>query len=288
MLTFVSSDYQGGYTLWTIKPDGSEQRRLVAANSEIPTARWAPRSDAIYYLRKINQTFSLLKIPAGPETQNAVPTTVIAGLESDRFFALSSEGRRLVYARAPYYSNLWLVEAKDGRSETTDPRALTQGTFLIERPSVSPDGTSIVFNVGHEPTTNLHTMPITGGPAKQLTFLNSLSLGAVWSANGKQIAFASRAGGQPRVWAVDSGGGVPRALSSTDMSDTFDLTWSPGSPILYQQSGNRNYYQLDADTRSEKLLIEDSSIGWMFSPVYSPDGRRIAVAWSRPAKLESG
>ena len=28
-LTFVSSDYQGRYRLWTVKPDGSEQRRLV-------------------------------------------------------------------------------------------------------------------------------------------------------------------------------------------------------------------------------------------------------------------
>jgi Tol biopolymer transport system component len=68
------------------------------------------------------------------------------------------------------------------------------------------------------------------------------------------------------------------------MSDTFDLTWAPGSRILYQQAGNRNYYQLDADARLEKHLVTDRPIGWMFSPVYSPDGLKIAVQWNRRPK----
>jgi hypothetical protein len=34
------------------------------------------------------------------------------------------------------------------------------------------------------------------------------------------------------------------------------------------------------------LLVEDNKRGWMFSPVYSPDGRRIALAWS--ANLKGG
>jgi Tol biopolymer transport system component len=283
VLTFVSSDYQGRYTLWTIKPDGSEQRRVLVADSEIPTARWSSKGDAIYFLRRVNQTFSLFKAPLATQsgTQGTTPIAVMTGLESDRFFALSGDGRRLVYARAPYYSNLWLVTANDGRS-AAETRELTHGTSLNERPSVSPDGTSIVFNVGHESQTNLHTMPIAGGPSKQLTFLDSLSLEAVWSADGTQIAFASTKGGQPRVWVVESGGGVPRPVSSTNLSDTFDLTWSPGSRVLYQKAGNRNYYELDANTGYEKLVTDHDAVGWMSSPEYSPDGRKIAVMWNRP------
>jgi Tol biopolymer transport system component len=30
------------------------------------------------------------------------------------------------------------------------------------------------------------------------------------------------------------------------------------------------------------LLVNDSSVGWIFSPVYSPDGRSLAVHWNRP------
>ncbi len=66
------------------------------------------------------------------------------------------------------------------------------------------------------------------------------------------------------------------------MSDTFNVSWSPSHNILYQQAGNRNYYQLDPGTAREQPLVSNSDVGWMFSPVPSPDGRRVAVMWSRP------
>jgi Tol biopolymer transport system component/DNA-binding winged helix-turn-helix (wHTH) protein len=283
VLTFVSSDYQGRYALWTAKPDGTALRRLLESDSEIPAARWAPGGNAIYYVRRVNQTFSLFKISAAadPGTSGAVPTPLVAGIEIDRLFALSGDGKRLVYARAPYYSNLWLVEPNGDHDGRPGTRELTSGTSLVERPSISPDGASIAFNVGHGPATNLYTLPITGGAPKQLTFRDSLNLEAVWSADGKRIAFASTEGSRLRVWAMNADGGEPVALSSSDVSDSFDLTWSPGSGILYQRAGNRDYAELDPDTRSERVLVEDSSVGWISSPVYSPDGRQIAAHWNR-------
>jgi Tol biopolymer transport system component/DNA-binding winged helix-turn-helix (wHTH) protein len=281
LLMFVSNDYQGRYSIWTIRPDGNDQRKQLSENIEIPSARWAPRGDAIYFFRRANQTDTLYKIPVQPGHENptAVATSLITGLETDRSFAMSADGKRLAYARAPYHSNLWMLELRKNHKIATTQ--LTSGTSLIERPSVSPDGSSIVFNMGHEPLTNLYTMPITGGPPKQLTFLDSFSVAGVWSADGKSIAFASTQEGKPRVWAVHPGGGSPRALSSSELSDSFELAWAPGSQILYHQKGNRNYYQLDPATGSERLFVKDSSVGWIFSPVYSPDGRKIAVQWNR-------
>jgi Tol biopolymer transport system component/DNA-binding winged helix-turn-helix (wHTH) protein len=283
LLTFVSNDYQGRFTIWTIRPDGSDQKRVVVENTEIPSARWAPKGDAIYYFRRLNQTVSLHKILVQPDRENreAFVSTLITGLEADRSFALSADGTRLVYARAPYHSNLWMLEVGDGKSHTTATKALTQGTSHIERPRVSPDGTSIVFNIGHEGLANLYTMPITGGSSKQLTF-DTFSVGGAWSADGQWIAFASTRGGKPGVWTVNAGGGIPRALSSSDLSDSFDVAWSPGPQILYQQAANRNYYELDPQTGKGRPFIRDSSVGWIFSPVYSPDRQKIAVFWNRP------
>jgi Tol biopolymer transport system component len=63
---------------------------------------------------------------------------------------------------------------------------------------------------------------------------------------------------------------------------SLDLTWAAGSRILYHQKGHRNYYELDPTTQEARPLIRDSSVGWIFSPVYSPDGAKIAVSWNRP------
>ena len=283
LLTFVSNDYQGRFTIWTIQPDGNDQKPVVVEAAEIPSARWAPSGDAIYYFRRVNQTVSLYKIPVQPhhEKREAIAQTLLTGLEADRSLALSADGTRLVYARAPYHSNLWMLEVGDGTSHITATKAMTHGTSLIERPRISPDGTSIVFNIGHEGLANLYTMPITGGSPKQLTF-DSFSVGGAWSADGTRIAFASTRSGKPGVWTVNAGGGIPRALSSSDLSDSFDLAWSPGTRIFYQQVGNRNYYELDPQTGKGRPFITDSSVGWIFSPVYSPDRRKIAVFWNHP------
>ena len=47
-------------------------------------------------------------------------------------------------------------------------------------------------------------------------------------------------------------------LVSSDLSgESFDLTWSPATQILFQQPGNRNYYELDPETRARTPLAQE-------------------------------
>jgi Tol biopolymer transport system component/DNA-binding winged helix-turn-helix (wHTH) protein len=283
-LALTSSDEQGRFTLWTVRPDGSEQTRVLTSSTAISSARWSPRGDAIYYMRQVSQTDSLYRIQldATRSTASEEAISLLTGLETDHSFALSADGRRLVYSRAPFHSNFWTIDL-DGAGGT--PRELTQGTSLVERPHMSPDGQSIAFSMGRDPTVNVYTMPTAGGPSKQLTYLEGLNLAGGWSTDGRAIAFASNHEGMPRVWTVGAEGGPPRARSTGEMSESFEVAWSPGSAILYQQVGNRNYYELDPSTGVEKPLVSNATVGWMFSPAYSPDGSKIAVTWNRrPAR----
>ena len=274
-MLFVSSDPRGAYTVWTITDDGREQLKLFDSRSEISAARWSEDGTAIYFLQRSNQTASLEKF--WPATGKQV--TLLSGLEAGHSFAISRDGTRLAYARAPFHSNLWRLDLTGtGGVETTE---LTTGTSLIERPRISPDATRVLFNVGHRPHSNLFTMPITGGTMTQVTFRDSFNVGGVWSRDGAEVAFASTEGGSPRVWIVAAGGGTPRPLAAGALSESLDLTWAPGRRILFQQPGNRNYGALDPESRNEHVVARDASVGWMFSPAYSPDGRYIAVAWNR-------
>ena len=100
-LLFVSSDRQGRYEIGTIRADGIGQQKILSSATEIPSTRWVPDANAIYYLQRINQTMSLFRIPADAST--VAPTSgnaVLTGLETDRFFGFSGDARRLVYARA--------------------------------------------------------------------------------------------------------------------------------------------------------------------------------------------
>ena len=272
-LLFVASDTEGRPSVWTMRPDGGNQTRVLTSSSEILSARWAPSGDTFYYFTRVNQTASLFKASTALGS-TAAPVLLLSGLETDHGFGLSSDGRKLVYARAPYYSNLWIA------SEDADVQ-LTHGTSIVERPRVSPDGTTILFTMGYESRANLYTIPAKGGVPKQLTYLNAFSLGGAWSPDGREVAFASNEGGRPRIWLVHADGSSPRPVASAAVSDTYDISWAPGRRLLYQTEGNRNFRLVDPSTLVDEALVEDDSVGWIGSPVYAPDGSRIAVAWNR-------
>ena len=280
-LLVVADDTDRHAAVWSIDPDGSDQKKLVTAASEILAARWAPRGDAVYYFTRVNQTVSLFKVAIDPRHGEARdPMLLLSGLETDEGFGLSADGARLVYARAPYYSNLWIagVGSDAARIERTQ---LTHGTSVIERPRVSPDGTTILFTMGYESRTNLYTIPVTGGIPRQLTFLDALSVGGVWSPDGRSIAFVSNEGGKVRIWVVNADGSSPRPVAEGKVSESYEMAWAPGDRLLYQEDGNRNYVVVDPRTWQQRPLIKNSTVGWVAAPAYSPDGSRIAVSWNR-------
>jgi Tol biopolymer transport system component/DNA-binding winged helix-turn-helix (wHTH) protein len=287
-LLLLTDDSRGYARIWTVRPDGTDQRSVYEERTELRTARWAPDGRTIYFSRRHDQTVSLFKLSLkgdGPGEAAAQP--LVSGLESNGVFTLSSDGRQIVYARTPYHSNLWSVGLTgSGSRQTVVKKQLTQGTALVERPRISPDGSSVVFNIGYHSRANLFVLPMAGGSPRQLTFLDALSVGGVWSHDGRQLAFASTEGGRSRVWLVPAEGGAARPVSEEQVSDSFSLAWARGSQVLYQRPGNRDYAIVDtATSRETGRLLGDGATGWVFAPEVSPDGRLIAAAWNKPGNV---
>jgi Tol biopolymer transport system component/DNA-binding winged helix-turn-helix (wHTH) protein len=282
-LLLVATDANRRAAIWSIRPDGADQTKILSWPHEISAARWSPSGDAIYYFSRVHQTVSVFKTPvaSGAVVSPETASPLISGIEGDGSYGLSGDARRLVYARAPYHSNLWLVEADRAGTEPASTRQLTYGTSVVERPRVSPDGETILFNMGHESRANLFIMPAAGGQPRQLTFMNAFSVGGVWSPDGRAVAFASTEGGKLRIWVTGSDGGSPRPLPASELSENLNLSWSPGARLLYQSPGYRNLYAVDPETWAQDLLWRDGDRGFVASPEYSPDGRQIAFYWSR-------
>ncbi len=271
-LVFLTTDGQRE-TIWTVKTDGSRQQEVVKQQNGLWSPRWSRDGKAIYYLQSHGQTRNLMKIMISssdgmPRDEQEILQT---GLHAYGF-TLSGENKKLSYTKYQSYSNLWLASVEgERRSQNIQTKKLTRGTSWFNSPALSPDGKNVVF----EHLGQIYVMASEGGDMQQLTFLKSESLGPCWSPDGQALAFRSNG----KIWQISVAGGTPHQFAKTDASQ--ELSWSPGIYILYHRPGNQNFHVLDPQTEKERPLVANDSIGWIFTPRYSPDGKKVAVFWRR-------
>ena len=276
----------GKHTVWTIRPDGSDQKEAFSDDREISSPRWSPDGEAIYY-RVAAQPPELQKIVLSAETgkPRGPAVRLLAGLDIGPDFTVSRQGARLLCTRGPSYNNVWLATPppRGNRGEMAT-KPLTSGTSSYGEAQISPDGKQIAISK-RDPVSgraNLSVMPVEGGPQRQITFSKVDATSPVWCPDGSEIAFVQRGENGVKVWRVSSAGGVAQEFSDSEVSsDSRYVSWSPGPRILYQRPGNRNFHILDPSTKKETPLVRDDSVGWMFNACFSPNGERAAVSWNR-------
>jgi len=274
-----------GSQLWTMKPDGTDQHKLLEEKNGLMSPRWSPSGDAIYYFRVQGGTAELVRFTvSGPSTESAV---VASGLQPGDYFTLSADGSHLVYTRAQSYSNLWLAELPaPGATAGVQQKPLTSGTLSYGFLSISPDGRWLTFTISSTTSSNVYKMNVEGGQPVQLTFFDAGWVASpVWSPDGRRIAFICGEGGTPKVWVVGADGGTASPLDKTNLSETnySVLAWFPSSEIVYLQPGLNNLRRLNVETQEEHPILPADSMGWLISkPIYSPDGKKIAIWWNRP------
>ncbi len=282
-LVFTTVNDKREYALGTIRTDGSQQKELVSCLYRIDSPRWSTRGDLIFYFLGTGLSIDLWKIAISAKTGEASgrASIILSELQTGVSFSVTSDGKKMAYGRLLTTGHLWLAESKaSGQDRAVSTSALTKGTSVNQFPSISPDGRQLAYVMNTGKVAELFVMPLDGGAARQITFLNSMNYGPAWSPDGREIAFISMEGGKARVWKVSSTGESPTPFSADNIGGR-SLAWNPGNQILYQIIGNRNIGMIDPVSGRVDFLIKEHEGGWLFNPRFSPDGKQIAVFWNR-------
>jgi Tol biopolymer transport system component len=174
--------------------------------------------------------------------------------------------------------DIWSM-APDGSKQ----HKLTVGPFDDREPVWSHDGTKIAFSSdrasgrGQGPggSYNIWIMDAQGGSLRQLTTHPAEDFMPTWSADDKEIAFASNRDNGASVWAVSVANGTERKLA-TGAGRLDAPSWGPKGDLVYHDTvGGESRYDVDgaALTASENVFAFRAS--WV-SPTefyYVSDGK---------------
>ena len=104
----------------------------------------------------------------------------------------------------------------------------------------------------------------------------------VWSPDGKKLAYTNASNWSIYVGTID--GGHEARITSTNFLGGWPA-WAPdGSEVAFISTEGPWAYSLkvvNLETRKERILMPKEDIGKFFDPDWSPDGTRIAFAWSK-------
>jgi TolB protein len=209
--------------------------------------------------------------------------------------------------RAWLATEIYLMD-EDG----TNPRRLTQNTYVDGFPALSPDGEKIVFDSNRlraegEPfnTSDLFVMN-TDGTGQTLLIRGS---SATWSSDGKKIAFHASASGKGQPIKPDPGAATndndifvinvgdflkkrvkPKNITNNPAAIDDDPDWSPkGQKILFTShavtdnninSVTAEIYVIDADGTAKPTRLTNNAEEER-APSWSPDGKRIVFMCRR-------
>jgi Tol biopolymer transport system component/predicted Ser/Thr protein kinase len=171
------------------------------------------------------------------------------------------------------------VESGEKRPVTTPPAGASD-----TQPRFSPDGAFVAFARSSQPSmAELYVQPVNGGAAERLTFAERSINGLAWTADGREIVFASNRNGPATLWRIRASGGDPVQIAQTGLGAM--------SPAIARQGNRLAYYYEHIDTNVVQLSLIDpageprarpiASTRVDASPDYSPDGKRIVFASNR-------
>jgi Tol biopolymer transport system component/serine/threonine protein kinase len=245
---------------------------------------WSPDGREIAFLRsgRNESGFYIVRADGSGERRIAESSPLVFE-RLGRQLEWSRSGRSLYvvdrYQPSEPFAIQELNVATGSKRRITSPPGTASGDVAL---SLSPDGQHIAFiRVAGSGVSDVFVQPLSGGPERRLTNDNLWISSVTWSADGKDLVFATSRIGNPTLWRIPAGGGLAERITEISQNSTDPAFAPDGKRLIYSHfMTDSNVWRADIEGHSgpQQLLV---STQYDASPSYSPDGSRIAFRSNR-------
>ena len=276
--------------LWTMAPDGKDQKRLSITPGGFTSERdaaFSPDGKTIAFAAETNGQFDVWTVPAA----GGAATKVTSEAGDERWPSFTRDGR-IIYAHRPV-KGAWAIYTSSGgsrgsggaggagRSGGSVTTKLTPDDAAEWQPRVSPDGEWVAFVSDRESAAgeiDIWAREVaTDAAAKPRTVRVTKTAGAesapAWAPDSKHIAYSAGLGAQAAIWAIQ----VPASSGGSRGS-----RGSGGSGAAVQAFAGRGFSGGHGGSPVDpaELPVLASRHGGIAA--WSPDGEQLLIATYEP------
>jgi len=267
------SHRDGNIEIYTMSPDGSDQRRLTFNQYDDDSPALSPDGSEIAFISDrddpnpgacshacFNQLY-VINVDGSGERK------LIETEFSTHHPDWHPDGAKISFdTEANFQGDIYTVNADGSHLEL-----LIEDGFWADW---SPDGTQIVFASQRDGNVELYVADADGGNQRRLTRTSRLDYFPDWSPDGRRIAFVVME--DRAIYVMDADGGKEQRL--THEGNAENPTWSPDGTWIAYQSSNDGDFEIYAVKVEEALRGSDG-----FSPVQLTDNEvgELWPSWGR-------
>ncbi len=248
----------------------SGETRSTPAADETPLARSAGAATPVAPTADASEV-----APAASVEPTASPETETVSQTTEPGPAAAAAGGRIIYSSYNPSETRWEILAV--------PAGGGQPEFLVadgKFPSLSPDGTKLVYRTERADAIGLHVKDLSTGEDRRVTIYTEHTLPR-WGGSNESFVFALQEPGTGR-WKMYEGFADGKG-NPVDLGDGRTPAWSPdGSLVAYQgtdaQGNNPGIYLRPTRGGEARRLTTHESDQ---SPAFSPDGSQVAYMSTR-------
>lgn len=277
----------GGPTVKTSALAAFRDQKLSAALGQdwmVPIT-WLPGEQRILFAATFGDTKNLWEVPvsnSGKVTSSARQRTFTTSVDLHAFAIPEAKGqaRRMLFSSLTGDLDVWSlpIEADTGRV-TGEMQNLTQGISYAAAPSISADGTKLVFIAARSSNWSLRTRDLVTGKEETLASADAKTTAhASWlrariSPDGGTVAYVDH---DDRMYVVDTRTGAAEKVCDKCGPPT-DV--SPGGrKILFEPlDPPENVMMVDVPSKRNAPIVESQAADHiLYQGRFSPDGRWLA------------